>query len=59
MEANRQMLGLDENDTSQDEKIMTMSKEKVFANFCQWNGLLGSWYNEILEAVSNIYKVKL
>ena len=37
MEAVRQRMGLDENDTSKDDKIMKMDKEEVFKEYCQWN----------------------
>jgi hypothetical protein len=59
MEANRQRLGLEENDTSKDKEIMSMDKYVVFREYCQWNGLLGDWYDNLLEAVSSIYGVKL
>lgn len=54
MEAVRQRMGLDEDDTSKDDKIMKMDKEEVFKEYCQWNGLLGSWYLELLKTIRNI-----
>ena len=60
MKALRQSLGCkDENDTSKDEEIMAMDKEQVFERYCQWNGLLGGWYQWLIEAVESIYEVKL
>lgn len=59
MQANRQRMGLDENDTSRDKEIMEMDKDDVFREYCLWNGLLGSWYRDILEAICSIYGVDL
>lgn len=59
MKAVRQSLGYDEDDTSRDEVIMKMPKEEVFERYCTWNGLLGGWYQWLLEAVESIYEVKL
>lgn len=57
MEAVRQRRGLDENDTSKDDEIMKMSKEDIFMKYCLWNGLLGSWYSELLKTIRNIDSV--
>lgn len=59
MNAVRQVLGLDKNDTSKDEEIMEMEKHEVFQMYCQWNGLLENWDNYLLEAIQSIYKVDL
>lgn len=59
MKAIRQGMGLDENDTSRDDKIMGMNKEEVFKEYCQWNGLLGAWYLYVLNAVESIYGISL
>lgn len=59
MKAVRQHLGYDENDTSRDEVIMEMPKEEVFERYCLWNGLLGGWYQWLINAVESIYEVKL
>ncbi len=57
MEAVRQRMGLEEDDTSKDDVIMKMDKEDVFREYCQWNGLLGSWYSELLSTIRNINSV--
>lgn len=59
MKAVRQRLGLEENDESLDERIMKMNRREVFREYCLWNGLLGSWYDDLLTSVENIYDVKL
>lgn len=60
MKALRQSLGCkDKNDTSKDEAIMSMDKEEIFERYCQWNGLLGGWYQWLIEAIESIYDVKL
>lgn len=59
MEAVRQTLGLEEDDVSADDKIMDMDRAEVFKRYCRWNGLLGSWYDTLLEVVENIYDVEL
>ena len=53
----RQNLGLEENDTSLDEKINSMDKDEVFMRFLEWEGLMGwSWVESLKNAVINIYK---
>ena len=60
MKTVRQSIGCkDENDTSKDEEIMAMDKEKIFERYCQWNGLMGGWYQWLISAVESIYEVKL
>lgn len=59
MEAVRHRMGLEEDDESADEEIMQMDRSKVFKEYCLWNGLLGSWYDTLLEVVESIYDVKL
>ena len=59
MKAVRQSLGLDEDDESADDEIMSMNMKRVFKIYCRWNGLLGSWYDTLLEVVENIYDVEL
>ena len=59
MEAVRQRMGLDEDDESQDEEIMSMDRAKVFREYCLWNGLMGSWYSDLLDTVENIYGIEL
>lgn len=59
MEAVRQRMGLEEDDESADKEIMQMDRSEVFKEYCEWNGLLGSWYDTLLEVVENIYDVEL
>ena len=59
MEAVRQRMGLEENDFSKDDVIMQMDKEEIFREYCQWNGLLGAFYLDMLDAIRNIYNVSL
>lgn len=59
MYALRQANGLEEDDTSLDNKIMSMDKKEVFNQYCTWNGLLGCWSDYLLETIENIYNVKL
>lgn len=59
MKAVRQSLGLEEYDTSIDNDIMQMDKKDVFKHYCLWNGLLGSYYLYLLEAIQNIFDVEL
>lgn len=58
MEAVRQRMGLEKDDTSKDEYIMSLDKRTVFREFCEWNGLLG-WSDNILLALENIYDICL
>lgn len=59
MEAVRQRMGLEEDDESADEEIMQMDRSQVFKEYCLWHGLLGSFYDTLLEVVENIYDVEL
>lgn len=59
MYALRQVNGLEKENTSLDDKIMNMNKKEVFDQYCIWNGLLGCWSDYLLEAIENIYNVKL
>ena len=59
MKTVRQSLGLEEHDTSRDNDIMQMDKKDVFEHYCLWNGLLGYYYQYLLEAVESIFNVKL
>jgi len=54
----RQHLDLDANDTSKDEEIMQMSKDEVFDNVCEWEGLI-NYGNTLRGWVKSIYKVEL
>lgn len=59
MYALRQVNGLEKDDTSLDNKIMSMNKKEVFDQYCTWNGLLGCWSDYLLDAVESIFEVKL
>ena len=52
----RQNLGLEPDDTSQDEEINAMSKQEVFDRFLTWQGIIG-YSNRILSALEKIYGV--
>ena len=59
MEALRQSRGLEHGDTSQDGDIMSMAKQDIFNEYCQWNGLLGGYGYLLLNVVENIYDINL
>ncbi len=59
MEVLRQCKGLEPGDTSKDADIMSMAKQDVFNNYCQWNGLLGGYGYSLLDVVENIYDINL
>lgn len=59
MEALRQRRGLEPGDVSQDGDIMSMSKQDVFNEYCQWEGLLGGFGYSLLNVVENIYDINL
>ena len=59
MKSVRQSLGLEEDNISRDDEIMQMDKKAVFEHYCLWNGLLGYYYQYLLEAVESIFNVKL
>jgi len=55
----RQRLGAeDENDTSKDDKIESMSKHEVFAACLEWEGIIGYDY-KILGWINNIFLTNL
>lgn len=58
MEAIRQRLGLEKDDTSRDGYIMSLNKRTVFRGYCEWNGLLG-WSDNILSAIEFIFDIRL
>ena len=58
MEAIRQRLDLEKDDTSRDEYIMSLDKRTVFRKYCEWNGLLG-WLDNILSAIEYIFDIRL
>ena len=54
----REAEGLTAEGTSWDRVIMQMSWKEVFRHYCVWNGVLGYWYEALLEVVENIYAVE-
>jgi hypothetical protein len=58
MESLRQRRGLDEDDTSQDERISIMSKQRVLEEVCNWEGLI-NYGGTIRGWVESIYGIKL
>lgn len=55
----RNRLGEDENDSSVDDEILSLSKNEVFSHVLKWDGLLGSWDYEIKRYVNDIYGINL
>lgn len=51
MEAVRQNMGLDEDDTSMDDEIMEMDGEEIVTRWLEWNGIIG-YASDIIEVVS-------
>ena len=51
MEAVRQNMGLDEDDTSMDDEIMEMDGEEVVRRYLEWEGIIG-YASDIIEVVS-------
>ena len=51
----RQNLGLEEDDTSRDDYIMSLPPEDVFDRYCTWEGLLGYGYTlwHVVEELKN------
>lgn len=59
MEALRRRRGLEPGDASEDADIMSMAKQDVFNEYCQWKGLLGRYGYSLLNVVENIYDINL
>lgn len=59
MEALRQRRELEANDVSQDTEIMSMAKQDVFNEYCQGEGLLGSYGYNLLNIIEDIYDINL
>lgn len=51
----RQNLGLEEDDTSRDDYIMSLSPEDVFDRYCNWEGLINYGYIlwHVMEEIQN------
>ena len=58
MEALRQRLGLEENDTSKDALIMEMEPKDVLDMYLCWEGIIG-WTDTIIEIIEEVYNVYL
>jgi hypothetical protein len=54
----RQRRRLEGNDTSKDELIMNMNKDRVLDEVCNWNGLI-NYGSTIRNWVEDIYGIKL
>ena len=58
MEELRQVRGLEEDDTSQDREILTMSGFDFFDQWLRWHGVIG-WTNDILNVIRMAYGIDL
>lgn len=58
MEDLRQRRGLDEDDTSEDEEILTMSGFEFLDEWLNWNGIIG-YTGSIIEAIEMAYGIDL
>lgn len=54
----RQHLGLDEDDTSMDSEIDSLSRSEILNVVCDWNGFVGCAYR-IKSWIEDIYQIKL
>jgi hypothetical protein len=52
----RQALGLEANDYSRDSEIESMSPDRQFELYCQWEGLLGGWHIKLREVVLDLFR---
>lgn len=55
----RQRKGLEEDDTSSDDRLNNMSRNEVFKEVLNWNGLLGNWDIDIKAWIKDIYGIDL
>ena len=55
----RQRQGLDEFDTSEDERLNRTEPSEAFSEVCQWNGLMGSYDYTIKSWIKDIYGIDL
>ena len=55
----RQRLGMNPDDTSQDEMFQSMEPKRVFGEVAHWNGLLGGYDRAIIEWIKDIFGVDL
>lgn len=54
----RQRFGLECDDKSKDDEIMSMSKREVLTHCLEWEGIIG-YTNKILKFINSIYGVEL
>lgn len=54
----RQRFGLDENDTSRDEKILALPSRRFLDEYLSWHGIIG-YTGQILDAIYMAYGVSL
>jgi hypothetical protein len=54
----RQRLGLEEDDTSRDDYLATLSLNEVFEEICNWNGLINYAYT-IRSWIEDIYGISV
>lgn len=59
MESLKRRRGLEPGDVSEDAEIMSMAKQDVFNEYCQWNGLLLGYGYALLNVIENIYDINL
>jgi hypothetical protein len=50
----RQALGLAEDDDSRDAEIDSMTTDRQFELYCQWNGLLGGWAYQLITVIDDL-----
>lgn len=55
----RQRHGLEENDTSMDDRLNAMPSKKAFREVLEWNGMIGGWDSLITGWIKDIYGVDL
>lgn len=58
MEAVRQNLGLEADDTSRDDEISGMTRQEVLTRVCNWNGLI-NYAETIREWIEDIWGIDL
>lgn len=54
----RKNLGLEADDTSQDDEINAMSKQEVFERYLTWQGIIG-YSDRIISVIETIYNIQL
>lgn len=54
----RQALGLEVDDDSRDAEIDSMTPDRQFELYCQWNGILGGWSTQLMTVVQELIMEK-